>query len=346
MLPSCAPLLSFAAKSGSQMSARLIDTSGKPCARISSAVPRENTPPTGNADSLARRLERVQIERRLLPRAAVEVDAADLRSVHAAAFVELQQRRQVAAAVAVGLDDHREIRAACRAHRAQDPLDEAEAVLQAPAVLVRAQIFLRIQKVREQIPVRVVDLHAVRTALLALFRREGKLLNQTVELFPSEILGVLRRRAVHALDALDAAVAELEEKFTAVPVHAVAGAAEKGLVRRLVQHGLARVGTLHLVDAEMAGDDKAHFVFRKLDERIRPERRHRTLFVRQMPVRRRADDAVFKLARAELCRGKQKAIIVSPYKIRSAMNIISGIVTGSSRFDCSTLLLAISGERS
>ena len=46
--------------------------------------------------------ERVQIERRLLPRAAVEVDAADLRSVHAAAFVELQQRRQVAAAVAVG----------------------------------------------------------------------------------------------------------------------------------------------------------------------------------------------------------------------------------------------------
>ena len=64
-------------------------------------------------------------------------------------------------------------------------------------------------------------------------------------------------------------MAELEEKFTAVPVHAVAGAAEKGLVRRLVQHGLARVGTLHLVDAEMAGDDKAHFVFRKLDERIR-----------------------------------------------------------------------------
>ena len=117
-------------------------------------------------------------------------------------------------------------------------------------------------------------------------------------------------------------MAELEEKFTAVPVHAVAGAAEKGLVRRLVQHGLARVGTLHLVDAEMAGDDKAHFVFHKLDERIRPERRHLTLFVRQ------------------------KAIIVSPYKIRSAMNIISGIVTGSSRFDCSTLLLAISGERS
>jgi len=141
-------------------------------------------------------------------------------------------------------------------------------------------------------------------------------------------------------------VAELEEKFTAVPVHAVAGAAEKRLVRRLVQHGLARVGTLHLVDAEMAGDDKAHFVFRKLDERIRPERRHLTLFVRQMLVRRQADDAVFKLARAELCRGKQKAIIVSPYKIRSAMNIISGIVTGSSRFDCSTLLLAISGERS
>ena len=100
------------------------------------------------------------------------------------------------------------------------------------------------------------------------------------------------------------------------------------------------------VDAEMACDDKARFVFRKLDERIRPERRHRTLFVRQMLVRRRADDAVFKLARAELCRGKQKAIIVSPYKIRSAMNIISGIVTGSSRFDCSTLLLAISGERS
>ena len=157
---------------------------------------------------------------------------------------------------------------------------------------------------------------------------------------------MLRRCAVHALDALDAAVAELEEKFTAVPVHAVAGAAEKGLVRRLVQHGLARVGTLHLVDAEMAGDDKAHFVFRKLDERIRPERRHLTLFVRQMPVRRRADDAVFRLARAELCRDKQKAIIVSPYKIRSAMNIISGIVTGSSRFDCSTLLLAISGERS
>ena len=87
-------------------------------------------------------------------------------------------------------------------------------------------------------------------------------------------------------------MAELEEKFTAVPVHAVAGAAEKGLVRC------------------------------------------------------RADDAVFKLACAELCRGKQKAIIVSPYKIRSAMNIISGIVTGSSRFDCSTLLLAISGERS
>lgn len=85
---------------------------------------------------------------------------------------------------------------------------------------------------------RVVDLHAVRTALFALFRREGKLLNQTVELFPSEILGVLRRRAVHAPDALDAAVAELEEKFTAVPVHAVAGAAEKGPVRRLVQHGL------------------------------------------------------------------------------------------------------------
>lgn len=203
--------------------------------------------------------ERVQIERRLLPRAAVEVDAADLRSVHAA-------------------------KANCSTGRSSS------------------------SRVKSS--------------------------------------GGLRRRAVHALDALDAAVAELEEKFTAVPVHAVAGAAEKGLVRRLVQHGLARVGTLHLVDAEMAGDDKARFVFRKLDERIRPERRHLTLFVRQMPVRRRADDAVFKLARAELCRGKQKAIIVSPYKIRSAMNIISGIVTGSSRFDCSTLLLAISGERS
>lgn len=203
--------------------------------------------------------ERVQIERRLLPRAAVEVDAADLRSVHAA-------------------------KANCSTRRSSS------------------------SRVKSS--------------------------------------GGLRRCAVHALDALDAAVAELEEKFTAVPVHAVAGAAEKGLVRRLVQHGLARVGTLHLVDAEMAGDDKAHFVFRKLDERIRPERRHLTLFVRQMPVRRRADDAVFKLARAELCRDKQKAIIVSPYKIRSAMNIISGIVTGSSRFDCSTLLLAISGERS
>lgn len=203
--------------------------------------------------------ERVQIERRLLPHAAVEVDAADLRSVHAA-------------------------KANCSTRRSSS------------------------SRVKSS--------------------------------------GGLRRRAVHALDALDAAVAELEEKFTAVPVHAVAGAAEKGLVRRLVQHGLARVGTLHLVDAEMAGDDKAHFVFCKLDERIRPERRHLTLFIRQMPVRRRADDTVFKLARAELCRDKQKAIIVSPYKIRSAMNIISGIVTGSSRFDCSTLLLAISGERS
>lgn len=85
---------------------------------------------------------------------------------------------------------------------------------------------------------------------------------------------------------------------------------------------------------------------RLADKRVQIERRLLPLFVRQMLVRRRADDAVFKLARAELCRGKQKAIIVSPYKIRSAMNIISGIVTGSSRFDCSTLLLAISGERS
>ena len=193
---------------------------------------------------------------------------------------------------------------------------------------------------------RVVDLHAVRAAVLALFRRKGELLNQPVELFPSEILGVLGRRAVHALDALDTAVAELEEKLAAVLMHAVAGAAEKRFIRRLIQHGLARVGALRLINAEMAGDDETDLVFRKLDERIRPERRHLTLFVRQMPVRRRADDAVFKLARAELCRGKQKAIIVSPYKIRSAMNIISGIVTGSSRFDCSTLLLAISGERS
>ena len=48
---------------------------------------------------------------------------------------------------------------------------------------------------------------------------------------------------------------------TAMAFAESAGAAEKGLVRRLVQHGLARVGTLHLVDAEMAGDDKAHFVF-------------------------------------------------------------------------------------
>ena len=153
---------------------------------------------------------------------------------------------------------------------------------------------------------RVVDLHAVRAAVLALFRRKGELLNQPVELFQGKILGVLGRRAVHALDALDTAVAELEEKLAAVLMHAIAGAAEKGLVRRLVQHGLARVGTLHLVDAEMAGDDKAHFVFRKLDERIRPERRHLTLFVRQMLVRRRADDAVFELARAELCGGKQE----------------------------------------
>ena len=34
------------------------------------------------------------------------------------------------------------------------------------------------------------------------------------------------------------------------------------------------------------------------------------------------------------------------YAQRSAMSIISGMVIGSSRFDCSTLLLAISGERS
>ena len=117
---------------------------------------------------------------------------------------------------------------------------------------------------------------------------------------------MLQRRAVHALDALDTAVAELEEKLAAVLMYAIASAAEKRFIRRLIQHGLARVGALHLVDAEMAGDDKAHFVFHKLDERIRPERRHLTLFVRQMPVRRQADDAVFKLARAELYRGKQK----------------------------------------
>ena len=68
--------------------------------------------------------ERVQIERRLLPRAAVEVDTADLHAVHAAALIEPQQRRQIAAAVAVGLDDHREIRAARLAHRAQNALDD------------------------------------------------------------------------------------------------------------------------------------------------------------------------------------------------------------------------------
>ena len=153
---------------------------------------------------------------------------------------------------------------------------------------------------------RVVDLHAVRAAVLALFRRKGELLNQPVELFPSEILGVLGRRAVHALDALDTAVAELEEKLAAVLMHAVAGAAEKRFIRRLIQHGLARVGALRLINAEMAGDDETDLVFRKLDERIRPERRHLSFRVGQMLVRRRADDAVFKLARAELCGGKQK----------------------------------------
>ena len=40
-------------------------------------------------------------------------------------------------------------------------------------------------------------------------------------------------------------MAELEEKLAAVPVHTVAGAAEKNLVRRLVQHRLACVATLH-----------------------------------------------------------------------------------------------------
>ena len=89
-------------------------------------------------------------------------------------------------------------------------------------------------------------------------------------------------------------------------MHAVAGAAEKRFIRRLIQHGLARVGALRLINAEMAGDDETDLVFRKLDERIRPEQRHLTLFVRQMLVRRRADDAVFELARAELCGGKQK----------------------------------------
>ena len=89
-------------------------------------------------------------------------------------------------------------------------------------------------------------------------------------------------------------------------MHAVAGAAEKRFIRRLIQHGLARVGALRLINAEMAGDDEADLVFRKLDERIRPERRHLSFRVGQMLVRRRADDAVFKLARAELCGGKQK----------------------------------------
>ena len=35
-----------------------------------------------------------------------------------------------------------------------------------------------------------------------------------------------------------------------------------------------------------------------------------------------------------------------PVLIAALPEIINGIVTGSSRFDCSTLLLAISGERS
>ena len=134
-----------------------------------------------NADPLARRFERVEVKWRLLSCAAVEVDSADLHAVHAAAFVEPQQRGQVTAAVAVGLDNHRELRAARRAHRAQNAFNKSEAVCKTPTVLVCAQIFLRIQKVREQVSMRVVNLHTVRAAIFAPFCRESKLRNQSVK---------------------------------------------------------------------------------------------------------------------------------------------------------------------
>ena len=85
------------------------------------------------------------------------------------------------AAVAVGLDNHRELRAARRAHRAQNAFNKPESICKTPTVLVCAQIFLRIQKVREQVSMRVVNLHTVRAAVFALFRRESKLRNQSVK---------------------------------------------------------------------------------------------------------------------------------------------------------------------
>lgn len=202
--------------------------------------------------------ERVQIERRLLPRAAVEVDAADLRSVHAA-------------------------KANCSTRRSSSSRVKSSGCFGgAPFTLSTPLMPLWLNWEKSLPPYRCAPSQARR-------RRDSSVVSSSTG-WPASARCILST-----------------QKWPVM---------------------------------------KAHFVFRKLDERIRPERRHLTLFVRQMPVRRRADDAVFKLARAELCRGKQKAIIVSPYKIRSAMNIISGIVTGSSRFDCSTLLLATSGERS
>lgn len=202
--------------------------------------------------------ERVQIERRLLPRAAVEVDAADLRSVHAA-------------------------KANCSTRRSSSSRVKSSGCFGgAPFTLSTPLMPLWLNWEKSLPPYRCAPSQARR-------RRDSSVVSSSTG-WPASARCILST-----------------QKWPVM---------------------------------------KAHFVFRKLDERIRPERRHLTLFVRQMPVRRRADDAVFKLARAELCRGKQKAIIVSTYKIRSAMNIISGIVTGSSRFDCSTLLLAISGERS
>ena len=89
------------------------------------------------------------------------------------------------------------------------------------------------------------------------------------------------------------------------------------------------------------------FVFRKLDERIRPERRYlsfasdRCSFVAERTMR-------FLSSHVPSFAGVNNiSMVVTPYKMRSAMNIISGIVTGKEQIRLrSTLLLAISGERS
>ena len=213
--------------------------------------------------------------------------------------------------IEVDLDEHWEIIAAFLVNALDDLAHDAEAVLGAAAICIRAFVERRIEETRKEIRVCGMELDAVDARVLEACGRENEVRFDAMDFIDDQfarmtiLLEPARRDVCEVVDAdgTRAGMGNLRHERRALCVHELGGLAELVDIAVVKNIDLLLVRTAERIDAAVARDDEADAVFR---ERFI----HRVFFVRHMAVLRwqeavrgRADDAVFDMDVREIERG-------------------------------------------